>query len=199
MRAYRHANKDREVINSATQLIKVNPASGEAYERRGWAEYNLQEQGAALSDMRMAIALGRKTSDAYLILGECLVERHQYQEALAFLEKSQQADPSRTYAIRQVGELYTEMHQYSKAEQYYQKAISLQPKEYDNFLSLGHCHFAAGQYQKAINDYSKAIELNPLDARNYGYRATVYKKLNQTDKYQADITRANASAAALQQ
>ncbi|HEY9685121.1 MAG TPA: tetratricopeptide repeat protein [Oculatellaceae cyanobacterium] len=61
-------------------------------------------------------------------------------------------------------------------------------------MSSGHCYFAQGDYQKAVDDYSKALEKNPADIRSCANRASAYKKLNQMDKYKADMLKSNQAA-----
>lgn len=186
--------KDYEVIDTANQILKIDPSCGEAFECKGLAEYNLQDSGRAIKDLQRAIKLGHPTCDGYIDLGECMIERRQFNDALHYFEAGLKIDPKRRYLLRQVGELYTSMHQYKNAEEYYLKALAISPRDADTLLSLGHCHYAQGEYQKAVDDYSKALEKNPADIRFYANRASAYKKLNQMDKYKADMLKSNQAA-----
>jgi len=164
----------REIIDTFTKAIELNPKDASLYYERGIMYYVInyftREQENALKDFSTAIELNPNYALAYLGRG------------LAYFNHSYKS-----------GEM---MKEQIKGVEDFTKAIKLNPG-YSLFYSefIANFYFNQGEIyekkedQKAIEFYTKAIEFNPREDRYYSARAHVYYRLGLYDKSIQDYTR----------
>lgn len=151
-----------KVISDATRTIRLNPRNAEAYNRRGLAYHEDDQDDAAIADYRKAIELNPRYAEAYS------------NRAAVYTDQREVGDKRR----------------YDQAIADCSKAIELGLKDAATYHRRGIAYERKGQYDQAIADCSKAIELDPDDPVIYYHRADAYRENRQFDQAIADYNKA---------
>ena len=131
---------------------------GVAYTQVG----NLQR---AQNEMESAIASDSRLTDAYVGLGQMMLNRNQSKVALQYARMALQQAPNRADCLVLIGSAFANMHDLVSAERYLQAFAAAQPGSADAFNRLGALRIMQKRYPEAIVYFEKASQLDP---RNYG-------------------------------
>jgi len=137
-------------------------------------------------------------SAAYYLLGNILVQRKEYREALQSFNMALQQKPDPHHQVKVlmgVANVLTNQGKHGKAVSYFKRAIALITKNkagssedlYIAYRELGESYLAVGGMKKAVTAFENALELNPKDFRAPGLQfrlAQCYHRLKATDKAQ---------------
>lgn len=131
---------------------------GMAYSQVG----NLQR---AQSEMESAIGADPHLTDAYVGLGEMMLNRNQPKVALQYANLALQQAPTRVECLVMIGSAYANMGELAKAERYFQAFAAAQPTSTDALIRLGTLRVMQSHYQDGLVYFEKAWQLDP---HNYG-------------------------------
>jgi tetratricopeptide (TPR) repeat protein len=131
---------------------------GVAYSQIG----NLQR---AQNEMESAIASDSHMTDAYVGLGQMMLNRNQPKVALQYARMALQQAPARSDCLVLLGSAFANIHDLVSAERYLQAYAAAQPASADAFIRLGSLRIMQVRYPEAITYFEKAWQLDP---HNYG-------------------------------
>ena len=107
------------------------------------------------------------------------------------LEKSDEADPTRQYALEQLAAIYRDVKSdFVTAEEYYLELIALAPESPERYYTLGDLYERFHEPErmplldKAIEAYQRPVEMNPEDPVAYRHVAAV---LNRYGRFEETI------------
>lgn len=109
----------------------------------------------------------KKLAEAYLLIGQCYLNKSKYLDALAEFDKIlelPQIDNLRDAVSYWKAEVYFKAKDYNNAKSFYKEVITKFPdSKYgpDANYSLSWCLFEEGNYKEAIDSFSKLIQLYP--------------------------------------
>jgi len=131
---------------------------GVAYSQVG----NLQR---AQNEMESAIASDSHMTDAYVGLGQMMLNRNQPKVALQYARMALQQAPTRADCLVLLGSASANLHDLVSAERYFQAYAAAQPASADAFIRLGSLRIMQTHYPEALAYFEKAWQLDP---HNYG-------------------------------
>lgn len=111
-------------------------------------------------------------------------------EALPFLNKAIDKDPTNPKAFNMRGAAYFELKDYVNASLDYEKVMQLDPKDYRPYFNRASIKMEKSNWEGALTDCSKAIEIQPDTADTYTKRGMVYAALKQPEKAIKDFDKA---------
>ena len=129
-----------------------------------------------------------ETRDAY-IESKGFDARGEYQKAIEKLTEVIRLDPLCATAFSSRGFARLHIGQNQQAIEDYDEAIRLAPEAGDLYYSLynrGLVYSDLGQHPRGIQDLSEAIRLNPGQGWLYDGRATIYDRMGDLEKANAD-------------
>jgi len=127
---------------------------GVAYTQVG----NLQR---AQNEMESAISSDSRMTDAYVGLGQMMLNRNQSKVALQYARMALQQAPNRPDCLVLIGSAFANMHDLVSAERYLQAFATAQPGSADAFNRLGALRIMQKRYPEAIVYFEKASQLDP--------------------------------------
>ena len=126
----------------------------------------------------------------YIRRGDRLIEKGDYENAIAEYSQAIQLEPDYASAYNNRGVAYSYLNEYKKAITDFQKVMELNPDDAFAFNNRGLVYQDLKEYEKAIVNYKKAIELQPDYADAYYNRGNTYHDLKEYEKAIADYTKA---------
>ena len=107
------------------------------------------------------------TSSYYISMGQNLVGKNYYQQAIECYQKAIRSNPRSATAFYLIGNAYTSMGKYYNAVDYYQKAIILNPKSSNSYYDIGVAYLFIGNSIKTIENFQKAARLGNKKAQGF--------------------------------
>jgi tetratricopeptide (TPR) repeat protein len=157
-----------------------NPLRMDALLSRAHCYFNQEKAEPAMADLNLAIKLGAKDPDAFVLRGILYKVGHNYDKSLADYEKAIALDPKdpRSYSVEAYLLSACPMPKYrnaKKALSYATKACELTNWQRGDYLQdLAAAHAEAGQFEEAIKWQTKAGEMDPK--RVDSSRLDLYRK-----------------------
>ncbi len=146
-------------IAAFTKAIELDKKFADAYNNRGVAYVEQQNQAAALADFTLSIEF-RPTSAAYNNRANLHFAQKKYAEAVADYSGAIGIAPdAETHTNR--GAAYWQTDQYDLAFQDFERAIQMDPKFGRAYLLRGLYHLRAGKTEAAQKDFDKGFSLAP--------------------------------------
>jgi len=99
-------------------------------------------------------------------LGNALLERGRYPDAVALYQQVLKQDPNFWMAAYNLGYLSYRLHKFDQAEQYLTRAITLNPYDADQYFMRGVTRVESGHMEAGIADLQRAVRMRP-DAEPY--------------------------------
>ena len=109
-------------------------------------------------------------------LGNALLERGRFQDAVAVYQQVLKLDPNFWMATYNLGYVSYRLQKFDDAERYLSRAILLNPDDSDEYFVRGESRFEAGHVDAGIADLQHAVQMRP-DAEPY--RATLRLAMQQ--------------------
>jgi Tfp pilus assembly protein PilF len=136
---------------------------------------------------RHAIAVTAKNDTAFRNLGDALIIKERYNDAIVEYKHALQANRNNAGAENGLGTAFMKKGSVERAVFHYQKAIELRPQDAEGHNNLGNALCQKGSFQEGIAEYKRALELRPDPASLYNAEtrfnlANVQLKLGQLDE-----------------
>jgi len=109
-------------------------------------------------------------------LGNALLERGRYPDAVAVYQQVLKQDPKFWMATYNLGYVSYRLQKFDDAEQYLSRAIVLNPNDADEYFVRGASRVESGHVESGIVDLKRAVQMRP-DAEPY--RAMLRQALQQ--------------------
>lgn len=182
----------------AAELLRKKPHDFDVVYLNGLIERNLNDDGAAETNLREAVRLNPESYEANYTLGFVLERRAKTAQAVEKLQVALRLRPESTEARFQLGKALRSLGKNDEAQQ--QFAILQQQKQEDarkllarERADLGEQSLKAGEISKAIDLYHEAINLDPKNAYFYYSLALVLDRrgelLGEREALQKSIER----------
>lgn len=156
-------------------------------------EQNLQESGCVTAQalFKEAYKLDNKNGYAALKTAQCLWELSFALEAIIWIEKSIQADPSLIEAYVTASKFYMERYDFDSAMQVLIKARKVSPRSYEVYRGLANLELKRKNIQLAIEYAKVALKIYDADTDTLVVLAKAYLELNQNQEAFQYIVRAS--------
>jgi tetratricopeptide (TPR) repeat protein len=149
-----------------------------------------QESDAKIAFCTQLIESGDRVPIGYFNRGMAYVDKKDYNNAIADLDKGLELDSNMSYALFKRAVAHKALGNKDKALSDLTKAIDMDPEVYEAFKVRGDMRFEAGDRAGALADYSGAIDssnaLGLPDADLYCARSAVYVANGQKQEAEAD-------------
>jgi Flp pilus assembly protein TadD len=152
-------------------------------------EYREGDYETALQEFRAQIQAHPGHAEPYSNAGQVLVRLGRTAEALPFLQKAVELDPSRWAYRFNLARAEGLMGQWDNAAQDYSEASKLFPGDYATLFNLGQALHRAGREQEAVGRYREAIKQKPDDSSFYLALAVSEDKLGHGPEAAASYRR----------
>lgn len=180
-----------------TEAIRLDPASAEAYRRRGGCRFNAGRAKEALSDFDTAARLDPKNPEIFKNRGIVYLNLSRFEEALADLKHALELAPDDPAPIRKVlgetyghrGYLLSQQKKWQEADADFTEAILHDPTNAGYFDRRGSMRFNLKRYEEARKDFSEAIRLDPRQPTYYLHRGFALEALGRKDEAAEDYKR----------
>jgi tetratricopeptide (TPR) repeat protein len=163
-----------------------------AYAGRGNAFGELKQLDRMTADFDELVRIAPQNPIAYVVRADGLIKRHDYDRAVADLDKALASQPNpvvaETYATR--AHAYLRMPRYDRAIADINKAISIKPDLSTAYAIRSLYNLEQDNNNAALADASEAIRLESGNDVFYLLRAEAYLRLNQITEAQAEADRA---------
>jgi len=136
------------------ESIEKLKAWKERFDKEGVADGEIPEKLTRREQLELRRLRSRATASAWSdlpLMTALLLSEGKEEEALANLERLEQADPRRPYVHRHIGQVYTRMRRPVDAERVYRKGLDIDPQD-------AHCHFGLAVSCYAQKKYEEAAE-----------------------------------------
>ncbi|RKF59279.1 General transcriptional corepressor CYC8 [Erysiphe neolycopersici] len=182
---YKQQHKYHQSLECFRYIVALPPAP--LTEEDIWFQIgHVYEQQKELENAKMAYqrVLDRDPNHAKVLqqLGWLYHQQNQsfscQEQALEYLEKSVNSDPSDAQTWYLLGRCYMAQQKYPKAYEAYQQAVYRDGKNPTFWCSIGVLYYQINQYRDALDAYSRAIRLNPFISEVWYDLGTLYESCN---------------------
>ena len=159
---------------------------------RGWVEADqfLPIEGAT-KFFDEVIRANSQDAFGYIMRAKALIiDKKDFEHALADLDKAVQLDPADALAYVSRGMAWGERGEYAKAMGDFDQAIRLDPMDFLAYSNRGAVWGEKQAYDKAIADFSQAIRLEPRFAEAFANRGLAWGHKQEYDQAITDFDQA---------
>lgn len=143
------------------QLLKEQPNDVSVLHFAGLLEYQKGRVEAGVRMISRAITLDERYVDAYLNLGNILLEQDGLNEAHACYLKASQLAPERVDIVGNLGVLLRKMGQLDQSEALLKQLVARAPQWAEAHFHLSNTLYAAGRFREALDCLRQAMARNP--------------------------------------
>jgi tetratricopeptide (TPR) repeat protein len=115
----------------------------------------------AIVEFRRSLGINPDQKDANTGLGLMLLEQHQPESALTYLQRAVELDPQDPVTLMRLGWAHEKMESNAKAQKAFEEAVALDSSLVEGYTSLARIVSADGEHKRAIALLRRAIELRP--------------------------------------
>lgn len=131
-----------------------------ALERIGYCFYMLEEYGHASQILSCFHRKSSGSAESWARFGRCLLESHQFTDAIPALHKALEFDPNNHEALESLVKAYVEMDQYQELIDTCKNYIEKVSPTPDILIKIGYAHLQLGEMGKARETFAEAMELS---------------------------------------
>lgn len=153
------ANRWREAVGAYKKAIKLKPDYAEAYNFRGLAYWNLDNNQQAIKDYTKTLELKPDYAEAYFNRGNAYYDLGNYQQAINDYSKAIELKPDYAWAYGYRGVSYYKVGNDQQAINDYSKAIELKPDYAQAYYGRVFAYSRLGNKQQAISDLKTAARM----------------------------------------
>lgn len=171
------------------EVIKSKPRYAEAYNYRGFAEYNAGMYNEALQDFNKSIELDNNSETAFNNRGLAHHAIGDYDKAIDDYSRAIELKPDYPYPYNNKGMSLLSIEKYNEALFCFNKAIVINDTCSVAYRNRAVCYTHMDSTINAIVDYTNAIKCNPNYALAYNGRGCLYIFSGKTEKAIHDFTK----------
>lgn len=162
-------------------LFQLDPNSYRLHQLTGDLEAAKGNDGKAIEEYRVAVALKPSLPNLHYSLGHLLWKDLKVNEARQELEAELAVNPRHAGALNDLGNTYLLEHQPDKALPYLSRALAANPQNPEIHRDLGTAYSELGDYAKAETEFEVAAPADRDGSVHYKL-ARVYQALGQKEK-----------------
>ena len=152
-------NRFEDAILAFERCLALEPRNLKAQSNLGLSYAGLnrvpEAQAAFLKAIEWQAEAARKDPEAYIGLGDLLVQQNRAAEAVPYLEKAVQIAPQESRAREKLGSAYLNLNQLSAAQKQVESAVTLDPRSPSLHYLLGSIYRKQGQQEKAKAEFER--------------------------------------------
>jgi len=161
MVAYKKTGRASEAARVLDRIQAMEPKDAEGWIAIG-RSYLLQNEAAkARFAFKKADELSDGRFEVYEEISTALYRHQRFDDALDYLEKARESNPSNVFAYNLKGIIYRQKENHPAAMMAYNHAVKLEPENAGLHYNLGVACFKSGKEKKSEVFFQKAIELDP--------------------------------------
>ncbi len=141
------------------QAVRFGPQNPEAYEKLGWAEYQLALDSDALNHFEGALSLNPDRMMSLYGAGLSAYQLRDYENAIAYLARVVDIAPRYAIAYEYLGLAEYRLGNYEAAYEYFDAAWVYNPRNATTIYYLGRILAQRGDASLAIDKFNQADEL----------------------------------------
>jgi len=158
-RAKYNENRFEDAILAFERCLALEPRNLKAQSNLGLSYAGLnrvpEAQAAFLKAIEWQAKAPRKDPEAYIGLGDLLVQQNRAAEAVPYLEKAVEIAPQESRAREKLGSAYLNLNQLSAAQEQVESAVALDPRSPSLHYLLGSIYRKQGQQEKAKAEFER--------------------------------------------
>lgn len=160
---YTKKGKWQYAIACYRKAIDLKPQYANAHLNLGRALFKVGKQQEFIREMELALSLQPRIGTALdrFYLGNALVDRGQYQQAIGFYYKAIVLNPQFVAAYHRMSEVLSKQGKHQQAIEFLQQGIEQNPQEAESFYLLGQQFELLQNWDSAVKTYSKVLQLEP--------------------------------------
>jgi tetratricopeptide (TPR) repeat protein len=166
---------------SYLRLFQADPNSYRLHQLTGDLHAAKGNDGKAIEEYRLAVALKPSLPNLHYSLGHLLWKDLKVSEARQELEAELALNPRHAGALNDLGNTYLLEHQPDKALPYLSRALAANPQSHDIHRDLGTAYSELRDYAKAEMEFKIAVAADRDGSVHYKL-ARVYQALGQKEK-----------------
>ena len=116
------------------------------------------------------------------IIGQCLFNEQNYDQAIKIFKNILQVEPKNLSALNSLGRSYHEKREVKQAEEYFLKALKVDDLSFYVLNNIAGFYREELDYEKAIDYFKKALSINPNNAYIYNNLAKIYFDLGNHEE-----------------
>jgi tetratricopeptide (TPR) repeat protein len=158
-RAKYNENRFDEAISAFERSLALEPRNIKAQSNLGLSYAGLnrvpEAQGAFLKAIEWQAGALRKDPEAYIGLGDLLVQQNRASEAVPYLLEAIQIAPRESRAREKLGSAYLNLNELAAAQEELESAVALDPRNSELHYLLGSVYRKQGQAEKAKAEFER--------------------------------------------
>ncbi len=186
---YRLGDYGRAGVDYAA-AIRIDPKDGSSYYNLGLVRELLGDRESAIVDYGAAIRIDPKNADAFMNRGLIFLNTRKFERAIADFSSAHDLRPTDVKPLADRGLAYAWKGDWARAEQDFATVKRSDPSNLAVLHGEGVLAITRGDMVGGVRLLSAAIDRNPGDAWAFRMRATVYGRLGEHEKMQADVATA---------
>ncbi len=148
-------------VRNAQRAITVDPGSSEGYGALGVIRSQQGRPWDALSQLRRALELNPRDTQAMRYFGTLWEFVGQPQMGLPWVKEVVKAEPANKRAWNAAADASADLCADDDAEQYYRRCLEIDPRIMDAYCGLLHIHLLKRDFAQAREDYAVAESIEP--------------------------------------
>lgn len=140
---------------------ELMPPAAEEWVQRGLRLHRSGDVGQARDAYARALGLQPDSVDALQLMGVCLSQLDEHEDAVRYLERAAALRPDHAVVLSNLGGALRGAGRQDEALARYDEALRIQPAQVDAWLNRGHVLFALDRPAQAYASYERAWALDP--------------------------------------
>jgi len=163
-------------LNSAYELIQNDSLIFLVLKARGGAKGLINDSEGAYNDYYACYKFDSTDVEVINNLAASLGELGKHEEAIKYLFKVVEMDPTKHYSYLNIGFQYQYLNQHDKAIEYFDKTIQIDPKMAYAYSNRSFSKLQLGDIEGAKKDIEISINLDPTNSYAYRNKAHIFLK-----------------------
>jgi Flp pilus assembly protein TadD len=150
--------------------------------QKGQKAMEQKKMDEAISHLRKSVSQYDASPQSHLLLGSAYLEKQDWKQAQASLEKVIQLDPNLSDAYLELGAVYNQTKDYPKAETALTKGLQLSPDAAGGHYELAKTYWAMNRWQDAAPHASQAVATLPNLAPPHVLLGNIFLRRNDPQR-----------------
>lgn len=147
----------RRALQDYARALDLRVNFVDAYKMRAVLHYRLNDQEAALADLKAALAIAPADSSVHMMLGLWYSHMRNQDQALRHLNEAIRLGEDSVHVFNARGALYLEQKRFAEALEDFNRAVTLNPNHIPAVYHRGVAYYYLGRYEEAVPDLEKAM------------------------------------------
>lgn len=172
----------RKAIDEYVQVIDINKKDYDSYYKIANLLNDLDKKDEASEMLSSLLSKKPEHLQASLLLGDILIDKGDYKEALNIYNEALKFDPTNFELNYSLGIAYTMLNDFQNARMYYEKAAELNSLLYNSKYSLAEIALIYKELEEAEKRFMEVLEDEELQADAYFELAKINMIKGEKDK-----------------